>query len=65
MSKELAYFIDGVYSAFSFSGKNSKITRRAKKAKSYSAHVSTDTKQNFRKSIGCIASSMHRARATV
>lgn len=63
MSKELVYFLDGVYSAFSISGKGTKISKRAKQAKSYSAHVSTDTKQNFRKSIGRISSSIKRATA--
>lgn len=59
MSKNIIYFIDGISNAFSFSGKNIKITKRAKQAKHYSCDVSTNSKENFRKSISSVSSSIH------
>jgi len=58
MSRRISNVIDGMYSAFSFSGNDTCVKRRSKKAKVFSSNVSTDTKVNFRKSIGSIASSI-------
>jgi len=58
MSNKLSNVIDGMYSAFNFSGNHTFVKRRSKKAKVFSSSVSTDTKVNFRKSIGAVASSI-------
>ena len=51
MSNQITYFIDGIYSAFSFSGKYTKVNRRAKKASYYSSTISTNSKINLKKSM--------------
>ena len=53
MSNKLSNVIDGMYSAFNFSGNHTFVKRRSKKAKVFSSSVSTDTKVNFRKYRGC------------
>jgi hypothetical protein len=58
MSKNVKYLVSGIYSAFSFSGKQTKITRRAKKYKAFSSSVSTNSKENLRSSISKISSSI-------
>jgi len=61
MSENVKYFIDGLYSAFSFDGKNTKIKRRAKKMSHYSSKVNTNTNINLKKSISRVAISVKEA----
>ncbi len=62
MSKKVIYFIDGLYSAFSFSGKHTKITRRAKKYTHFSSNVNTNSSINLKKSIRRISISIEESK---
>jgi len=61
MTKQLTYFIDGLYSAFNFSQQDTKINRYAKKYSYYSSSVKTNTNTNLKKSIGKISISIEKA----
>ena len=63
MSKEVVWFINGVYSAFSFSGKRTRITRRARKSSYYTADISTNSETNLRRSIGKISKSIENVKS--
>jgi len=61
MGKQILYFVDGLYSAFSFDCKNTKITRRAKKTTYYTSNINTNSNINLKKSISRVAISVQEA----
>ena len=61
MSKQILHFVDGLYSAFNFSGKRTKITHRAKKTSYYTSNISTNSNVNIIKSIARVSISIEEA----
>lgn len=61
MSKQILYFVDGLYSAFSFDGKNTRIKRRAKKTTYYTSNINTNSNINLKKSISRVTISIQEA----
>lgn len=56
MSRELIYFINGIYSAFDFNGRRTRMVTKTKSPRYYTKNVSVNTKENLRKSIGKVSS---------
>lgn len=58
MSRQISWFLNGVYSAFDMSGRTTAFKRRSKKAGVYSSGVSTDSRANIAKSSAKVGNAM-------
>lgn len=61
MSRELKWFLSGVYSAFDVSGQTTKIKKRSKSAGTFSSGVSTNSRRNLSKSSAKVGNALRES----